>query len=320
MLESTALVLMLTFLSVSVITGLSLCGAFGRDGEVAQRISELKGPRDSAARSRFYRSRRTAQNRVSTSLARFGSRLLPGSSSAREQLIERFVHAGIYSPAGPSIYTSVRLVVGIGFPLIAALAGSAGLFDRTTAICAGSLCGLLGIAGSSVWLRRRVSRRQRQLRRSLPDFLDLTGTCLQAGQSFEAALARVTEELQSAHLELAVELRIVQREMALGATPTRALRNFAQRSGLDVVRQLATLVDQSQRLGASMTESLRIHSETLRTQRSQQAEMLAQKASVKVLIPTLLFIFPPVLVILVGPAAIDLHETFVKDPEASESR
>lgn len=312
MTEPTALVLMLTFLSATLISGLSLVGIFGRDREIVQRISDLKGPRDSAARSRFYRSRRTAQSRLSTSLARFGSRLLPGSSSAREQLIERFLHAGIYSPAGPSIYTGIRLVVGLGLPLSAALAGTIGLFDRTMAIGGGALCGLLGIAGSSLWLSRRVAERQRRLRRSLPDFLDLTATCLQAGQSFESALARVTEELQSAHPALALELKITRREMALGATPARALRNFADRSGLDVVRQLSTLVDQSQRLGASMTESLRIHSETLRTQRSQQAETLAQKASVKVLIPTLLFIFPPVLVILVGPAAIDLHEKFIK--------
>lgn len=317
--EPTTLFLLLTFLSVTVVSGLSLVSVFGRDREVVQRISDLTGPRDSAARSRFYRSRRTAQNRVSTSLARFGSRLLPGSSSAREQLIERFLHAGIYSPAGPSLFTGIRLVVGLGLPLTATLAGMVGLFDLTIAIGGGALCGLLGIAGSSVWLHRRIVERQRRLRRSLPDFLDLMGTCLQAGQSFESALARVTEELQSAHPALAFELQIVQREMALGTTPARALRNFAERSGLDVARQMATLVDQSQRLGASLTDALRVHSETLRTQRSQQAETLAQKASVKVLIPTLLFIFPPVLVILVGPAAIDLHEKFIKPSETSSS-
>lgn len=317
--EPTTLFLLLTFLSVTVVSGLSLVSVFGRDREVVQRISDLTGPRDSAARSRFYRSRRTAQNRVSTSLARFGSRLLPGSSSAREQLIERFLHAGIYSPAGPSLFTGIRLVVGLGLPLTATLAGMVGLFDLTIAIGGGALCGLLGIAGSSVWLHRRIVERQRRLRRSLPDFLDLMGTCLQAGQSFESALARVTEELQSAHPALAFELQIVQREMALGTTPARALRNFAERSGLDVARQMATLVDQSQRLGASLTDALRVHSETLRTQRSQQAETLAQKASVKVLIPTLLFIFPPVLVILAGPAAIDLHEKFIKPSETSSS-
>lgn len=308
-----------TFLSVSALAALALVRVFGRDPEILQRIADLKGPRDPVLRSRFYRSRRNAQQTVSASLARFGSKLLPGSASAQSQLIERFLHAGIYSPLSPSIYSSLRMAAGIGIPLIAAVAGAVGPFDLMTAIGGGCLCGLLGIFGLSLWLHRRIRLRQRQLRRSLPDFLDLMSACLQAGQSYEAALARVADELQAVHRALAIELRIVQREMTLGAPPSRALRNFAERSGLDVLRQMATLVDQAQRLGTNMTDSLRIQSEVLRTHRTQQAETLAQKAAVKVLIPTLLFIFPPVLVILVGPAAIELHEKFLQNPPTSVS-
>jgi tight adherence protein C len=230
------------------------------------------------------------------------------------------MHAGIYLPSGPSIFTSVRFVVGIVAPLVVLMGARVGLIGNNLSLYIAGVLGLGGIVGSNLWLQSRIVRRRRELRRSLPDFLDLMGACMQAGQSFEAALARVTDELRAAHQALAFELTIVQREMMLGATALRALRGFADRSGLDVIRQLATLVDQSQRFGSSMTESLRVHSEMLRMQRTQRAEAQAHKAGVKILLPTLLFIFPPVLVILAGPAVIDLHEMLVHNSAPSASR
>src|SRR5690606_24626094 len=98
-----------TFLSVSALAALALVRVFGRDPEMLQRIAELKGPRDPVLRGRFYRSRRNAQQTLSASLARFGSKLLPGSVSGRSLLVERFLHAGIYSPLSPSIYSSLRM-------------------------------------------------------------------------------------------------------------------------------------------------------------------------------------------------------------------
>lgn len=317
---SPQLVLISTFLAVSALAGLALLWFFGRDGEMSQRLNELRDPRTLAAHGRFTRSRRKAQDTVFATLANLGSRLFPGSGAARDRLMDRFMHAGIYSPSGASVFTSVRFIAGVALPILLVLAGRTGVVSVFPSLVLACSSGLIGLIGTDLWLRSRIVRRQRLLRKSLPDFLDLLGTCMQAGQSFEAALARVTEELRAAHPALAGELMIVQREMTLGSTPTRALRGFAERSGLDTVRQMSTLVDHSQRFGTSMTESLRTHSEMLRMQRVQQAETLAHKAGVKILFPTLLFIFPPVLVILAGPAAIDLHEKFVQDGAASSSQ
>jgi tight adherence protein C len=114
--------------------------------------------------------------------------------------------------------------------------------------------------------------------------------------------------MRTAHPVLALELTIVQRELTLGATPFRVLRNFAERSRLDVVRTLATFVDQAQKYGCSMTESLRTHAEMLRELREQRAEEMAQKAAVKILFPTLLFIFPPILITLAGPAVLEFQQ------------
>jgi len=311
------LILVCTFLAATALAGLPLIWFFEWDRGVAERLNNLRDSQSRSARKRFQQSRRNAQDTMSASLARFGSRLLPSSEEARLRIAERFLHAGIYSATGPSLFTSVRFIAGIGIPVVVLLLGRFALMNELAAALAAGGSVLIGFVGTSAWLQSRIARRQRHLRKSLPDFLDLMGTCLQAGQSFEAALSRVTEELRTAHSALAVELMIVQREMTLGSTPARALRAFADRSGLDVIRQMATLVDQSQRLGSSMTESLRVHSEMLRTQRSQRAETLAHRAGVKILFPTLVFIFPPVLVILAGPAAIDLHDKFVQQEESS---
>jgi tight adherence protein C len=308
---------LLTLLAASVVFGLGGAWYFGRDSELTQRLEDLRGPRDLLARRRFQRGRASSRATLSTWLSQLGSKLLPNSEAARAHLVERFMHAGIYAPAGPSVYTSVRFVAGVGLPLVVLLAGQVALIDVTLSLLIAPVCCILGYSGPSVWLASRVSRRQRELRKSLPDFLDLMGACVQAGQSFESALSRVTDELRKAHPDLSFELLIVQREMTFGSPAARALRAFAERSGLETVRQLSTLVNQSQRFGSRITDSLQIHAEMLRTQRAQQAEAMAHKAAVKILLPTLLFIFPPVLVILAGPAAIDLHEKLVQQTAQS---
>ncbi|HUQ68632.1 MAG TPA: type II secretion system F family protein [Planctomycetaceae bacterium] len=299
------------FFTVTTMAGLGLLWFSNRDRELSQRLDDLRDPRGLATRGRMLRARQNAQATLFATLSSFGSRLLPGSDAARVRLVERFMNAGIYSPAGPSLFATVRFAAGLALPVAVMIAAQFGVCERQIGLLVAAALALAGFVGANLWLNSRVADRKRKLRRSLPDFLDLMGTCVQAGQSFEAALARVTDELRAAHPVLAFELMIVQREMTLGSPAARAIRGFAARSGLDVIRQLSTLVDQSRRFGSSMTDSLRVHAEMLRMQRSQQAEMLAHKAGVKILLPTLLFIFPPVLVILAGPAAIDLHEKLV---------
>lgn len=313
MLGNHELVLVCTFLGVAALAGLPLLWFFGRDAQMSRRLEDLKDPREAALRSRFRKTGASAQKTMSSTLSRLGSSLLPGNDAAKVRLVDQFMHAGMYSPSGPSTYAGVQFIGGIVVPIAALLGGRMGLLDSQSAVIAACVSCGLSLLATTGWLRTRIAQRQRQLRTSLPDFLDLMVTCLEAGQSFEAALARVTDELRTAHPVLALELAIIQREMTLGATPARSLRSFAERCGIDTVRQMATFVDQSQRFGSSMTESLRIHAEMLRKQRTQRAETMAHKAAVKILFPTLLFIFPPVLVILAGPAAIDLHEKFAQD-------
>jgi tight adherence protein C len=120
----------------------------------------------------------------------------------------------------------------------------------------------------------------------------------------------VTNELEVAYPILAGEMAVVQRQIELGASPDLALRNFAERSDLGSLLSLSTLLEQARRFGTSLTEALRTQAEMMRYQREQLAEELAQRAAVKILFPTLLFIFPAIFVVLVGPAAVQLAATF----------
>ena len=167
-----------------------------------------------------------------------------------------------------------------------------------------------GMIGPSFWLDRRKKARQTTLRRGLPDALDVLIICQEGGLSLQAGLKRVADELRSAHPILGAELKIVDREIQLGKSPGEALQHFAQRTDLEEALSLASVVGQSERFGASLVKSLRTHSETLRQKRRQKAEEKAQKASTMVMIPTLLFIFPAVFVVLLAPAVFQVMAAF----------
>ncbi len=146
----------------------------------------------------------------------------------------------------------------------------------------------------------------------LADFLDLMIVCLHSGLSLQSTIQCVSDELRIAHPEFAGELNIVQRDISLGATVDGALRRFAERTGCDGVGTLAKFVREAQRLGTQLTEALRIHADMLRSQREAAAEEAAQKAAVKILMPTLLLILPAVFIVLAGPAVIQIQQVFAK--------
>jgi tight adherence protein C len=150
------------------------------------------------------------------------------------------------------------------------------------------------------------------LRRGVADMLDMLVLCLEGGVSMTAAMQRVTGELHWAHPLLAGEMNIVQRKIALGMSPGEALKQFGDRCALEEVRDLAAVLLQSERFGASVVKALRIHADTSRQERQQRAEEKAQKASVKILFPTLLCIFPAIFIVLLGPAAFQIVAMFSK--------
>lgn len=167
--------------------------------------------------------------------------------------------------------------------------------------------GIAALAGyllPDMWLTWRVHARQRLLRRALPDGLDLLVICVEAGLGLDQALLRVAQELSVAHPELSDELHLVNLEMRVGKTRLDAMRDLARRTGLDDINALVSMLIQTERFGTSVAQSLRVHSDDLRMKRRQRAEQAAAKTSVKMVPALVFFIFPALMVVILGPAII----------------
>ena len=243
----------------------------------------------------------------------------PPDEQAYSRIKIRLGEAGIQTPAAVPLFIAAKCFFTVVLPLSwIAAAWYLGLLSANAWLC-GSLCALAGLFLPDFWLERRRSRRHLILRRALPDFLDLIVACLGGGLSVQAALRQVSEELQIAHAELSAELQIVLGEMELGRTLENALQQLAARTGLEELRTLCSFVHQTTKFGTTITDALAQLAEMLRIQREQRAEELVQKAAVKILFPTLLFIFPTVFVVLAGPAAIQIREGLKPDQQHASS-
>jgi tight adherence protein C len=240
---------------------------------------------------------------------------LPGPPAAdeneNEQLKERIVRAGLYKPGAISVFTVIRLLL-IAIPVaLALLASGMGWLPRNQALLFGLLAAIAATVAPGLWLDYLARARQTQLRRSLPDVLDVMIVCLEGGLNLQSTLSRVGGELAPAHPLLAHELGIVEREIELGRTTGDAMRQFARRFDLEELRSLTSVISQSERYGASVVQALLIYSDGMRIKRRQKAEEMAQKASVKMVFPTLLCIFPGIFVVLLGPAAIQIYHSLI---------
>lgn len=168
-----------------------------------------------------------------------------------------------------------------------------------------------------LWLSRAIKHRAAMFRRSIPDFIDLTVVCLDAGLTFRDSIRRVSDELRAVHPALVGELLTVQRDVELGTSLAGALAGFAERTNSEGAKVLAHLMKEASKYGTDITESLRSHSDSLRSQRELAAEELAQRASVKVILPVVLCILPAIFVVIAGPAFMHLDLAFGQTKEAS---
>ena len=170
--------------------------------------------------------------------------------------------------------------------------------------------GVLGFLLPDMWLNARVRARQHRLRMGLPDALDLLVICVEVGLGLDQALLRVAQEIQVAHRELSEELQLVNLEMRVGKSRIEALRSLARRTGLDDVKALVAMLVQTERFGTSVAQSLRIHSDELRTRRRQRAEEMSAKTTVKMVPALVLFIFPALILVVLGPAVLTFMRQF----------
>jgi len=295
---------MLVFLATS---GLVLGFFIWRNREIWQTKARMRGlgtpPRERPAGTGLGKL-------LLARLPDMGTPLLPTNEEQRGRLRQRIIEAGIYDRNALALMLGVKMLLMAAPLALSLVLAASGLLSPTRAVAAGVLGIGLGMIAPGLWLDYRKKARQTILRRALPDALDMLVLCLEGGISLTGAMQRVTAELRSAHPLLGAEMDLVQREMMLGVSVGEGLEKLGARSDLEEIRNLASVIVQSERFGSSVVKALRIHADTLRQQRQQRAEELAQKAAVKILFPTLLCIFPAIFIVILGPAAFQILAIF----------
>ena len=275
-----------------------------RKSRLDTRLDELPGPSGRPP------NQDTLEKLGKTALPKMGAPLVPNNETARQRLKARLVQAGLYKRHSMVSFLGVKMLMMVSPALLGFALGSLGVLPLRQAVIWGALAGIFGTIAPSFWLDRQKAKRQSQIRRSLPDALDVIVVCLEGGLSLPAAFAKVGSELRGAHPLLAAEMRIMEREIQMGRSTGGALRQFADRFDVEEIRGLASVVLQAERFGASVSRTLRIHADALRLKRQQRAEELAHKAGTKMLFPTVLFIFPVMFIVLLGPAVFQILEVF----------
>jgi tight adherence protein C len=305
--ESYIMLVAFMIVSSGVLLVYTLVGA--QRTRLDERLEDLDDRRDGSDVSGLSPSRPAPANAFTqTTLPKLGTALMPSDEGERTVLRSKLIHAGFYGRQAPAIFLGTKLLLIIGPALVGLFIGALGLVPTDYAVLAGACFGIMGMIGPSFWLDGRKTKRQTNFRRALPDALDLLVICLEGGLSAPAALRRVATELRASYPFLAAELNIVLREIQLGSSAGEALQKMGSRTDLEEIRSLASVMTQAERFGASLVRSLRVAADTLRVKRQQYAEERAQKAAIKVLIPTLLFIFPAIFVVILGPAVFQIIE------------
>ena len=272
----------------------------GRDGGAQNVNGSAVMPDESAATD------------IAQKIAQPLNKLLPPSAIEAKKLQRQLMHAGFRSPEAPIIYRAIQLSSMAGFPLFGA-----------------GLCALLGkplgdalvyiivafVAGFFLpryFLGRITRNRQRELRWGLADALDLMVVSVEAGLGLNAAMMKVATELRDVHRPIAIEFETANLEIRVGRERDEALRNLAERTGVDDLRSLVAMLIQTDKFGTSIAKGLRVFSDGLRTKRRQRAEQEAQKAAVKLLFPLACFLFPTLFIAILGPAALNLMDVLAK--------
>jgi tight adherence protein C len=234
-------------------------------------------------------------------------KLVPVSTKQLPRTARLMVRAGFRRPEAVTALRGAQISLALG---LLAVVYFTGFYNNNPPVIL-ALAAMAGYFAPTLWLTQRISKRQHIIRLALPDALDLMVICVEAGLGLDQALLRVSQELHLAHPELCDELSMVNAEIRMGKSRIEALRELALRTGVDDIKALVAMLIQTDRFGTSVAQSLRVHSDDLRTKRRQRAEEEAAKTTVKMVPPLVFFIFPALFVVLLGPAVISVARNFL---------
>ncbi len=243
---------------------------------------------------------------------RLGQVSKPKDQAEQSQLRKTLITAGYRGVRAPFLYLGSKLFLGIVCAFLFFIFGAHVVDSSSQHYPVGIVAsGLGGFYLPVRWLDFMVKRRKKKLVNGFPDALDLMVVCVEAGLGLDQAIARVGEEIKHGHRELGEEFELVSLELRAGFTREQALRNLGDRTDLEEIRGLIALLIQTDRFGTSIGQALRVHSESMRMNRRLRAEELAAKLPVKLMLPLIAFIFPALLVVIIGPGVIRLMRNFL---------
>ncbi|PYS46080.1 MAG: secretion protein [Acidobacteria bacterium] len=237
------------------------------------------------------------------------NRLLPPSAAEAKKLQKLLMHAGFRSHVAPVIYRAVQLTSMALFPCAVAITFAFLAWPLKSALLWFLIAFIMGFFLPRFVLDQMIKGRMLRVRWGLADALDLMVVSIEAGLGLNAAMLRVSEELKDVHKDISEEFELANLEIKVGRERDEALRNLAERTGVDDLKSLVAMLIQADRFGTSIARAVRVFSDSLRTKRRQRAEQAAQKAAVKLLFPLACFLFPVLFIAILGPAALTLIDT-----------
>lgn len=301
--------LALIFVAAAIVS-FSLVGTMGTRGPLKERLAGAKAPPGVGALSLRHGGNEPKFLNIFKPVAKA---LVPRSERQQARLRQDLIHAGYYNPSALWIYFATKIFLavslGVGCFFIVALTRPDTEFWKLLFVSGGGL--LIGYVVPSFTVATRRSKRRKLIRNGFPDALDLLLVCVEAGLGLDAAIARVADEIDKAHPLLSAQFRMVGTELRAGQTRAEALRSFAYRAGVDEVQAFVALLIQSDELGTSLAQALRVHAFEMRAARLLRAEEKAHKMATKLAFPLMLGLLPVVVMVTIGPAIVGFLDFFL---------
>jgi tight adherence protein C len=299
--ESTLLTLMV-FLATATLT-FAMMAMVRVHGAVRRRTAGINAKLTGEAASFQQHHQRKSGFQAAERIIGYAQKHYAESDSKDMKVLrKRLVLAGIYDPRGVGVFFVMRTALAVGLAVTAMMFAPGDGKSMYWMIVGAA--GMFGYVAPSVYLDRRIASRRAEHRAGFPDFMDLLVVCADAGLSMEASLDRVGRELADSYPSLCANIHMANLEIRAGRTMTEALEHLADRLGLEEARSFATLIQQSDELGSSITEALRVYSDDMRHKRLSRAEEKAYSLPAKLALPMMICIFPVLFVVILLPVAV----------------
>ncbi len=283
-----------------------------RNSRAAQRLDRFSRPASLAEIEDPKVQKKDRFQGIMETAKAFSAPLMPQTELEQSQLKLKLANAGFRSDSAASVYLGLRFATFLAFGVISTL-----VFLPKHGLTLSALKPIVIYTGIGFYLPAVVlwwikSKRQQEIFLTLPDALDLLVVCVESGLGLDAALRKVCDEMKEHAKIICEEFSLANFQLQMGRPRREVLHDLGVRTGVDDVRSLAAILIQADRFGSSIAQALRVQSDSMRTRRKQLAEEKAAKTAVQLIFPLVLFIFPGIFVVLVGPAAISIMETMMK--------